>query len=299
MARFTKYAIARFSSHPARDERLNVALVIFNEDGLDIRLGKRLDKIRSITGMADPAELRGTLESLTEIDRVLIEGGDNDPRSRWEILTNLGFADLSGMADLDCSTSAVYENSISLLMKGLIEPEPAQAKAIHKKSPLLSTVKLALRRERILARPGDDISDHRVVSNLPLAEGLTADLVLKNGAMHVVETIDASSPDTSARKIVTDIALSALVLEQARISFGEQQTRANLIYDASASTEAIAMPSLRAAEHQGANLINWQSQDDQRRFVTHLASLATPYENKRLYSSHNYLTTSQGKLKLN
>lgn len=299
MARFTKYAVARFSSHPVRDERLNIALVIFNNDGLDIRMGKRLDKVRAISGSVDTSELRERFGNLVELDRTLIEGGDDSPESRWQLLMDLGLADLSILHELDCSTKVVYENSVDLLMKGLIEPEPTQVKIVQKRSHLLSTVKLALRREGILARPGDDISDHRVVSNVPLAEGLTADLVLKNGSMHVVETIDASSPELTARKIVTDIALSALVLEQARISFGDQHTQANLVYNASAATEAVAMPSLKAAAHQGANLVNWESQDDQKRFLTHLASLAVPYERKHQSLNHSYLTTSQGRLKLN
>ncbi len=299
MARFTKYAVARFSSHPVRDERLNIALVVFNDDGLDIRMGKRLDKVRAISGMADIGELRDRFEKIVELDQALINSGDKTAEARWQILTELGLADLSNISDLECSTKVVYENSINLLMKGLVEPEPSKLRGNVKKTRLLATVKLALRREGVLARPGENISDHRVVPNVPLAEGLVADLVLKNGAMHVVETIDASSQDSSARRIVTDIALSALVLEQARISFGEQETRANLIYNASSSTESIAMPSLRAAAHQGANLINWQSHDDQRQFITYLSSLAIPYEKKRTVNRPGYLTTSQEKLNLN
>ena len=116
---------------------------------------------------------------------------------------------------------------------------------------------------------------------MPLADGLIADLVLKNGKMHVFETVDVSEPDTSAKRAVSDIAVSALVLEQARIKFGDEQTNSRLIYAASASVEAAARSCLQAAEHQGAELYNWSSVQDQVRLIASITSLATPIETRR------------------
>ena len=113
----------------------------------------------------------------------------------------------------------------------------------------------------------ENLDSHRIISNYEIAEGLEADFLLKNGAMHVIETVDASDDHTSARKIVSDIAVSALVLEQARMTFGENAARSNLVYDASSTLERIATPSLDAAAHQGAVLVNWASGDDRRRYI--------------------------------
>lgn len=298
MARFAKYAIARLNAHPARDERLNIGLIIFSEDGLDVRIGRRLEKVRAISAALDPAQLRDNLLQLVTVDHALRRQGMDTPDARRDALSDLGLANLSPLGDIDISSTAAYENAIHSLMIGIIEPEPARAKFNAKRTRLLSVVKNALKRERILAHEGDDLSQHRVVPNVSLAEGLVADFVLKNGSMHVIETIDATT-DLTPRKIVTDIALSALILEQARMSYGEEQTKANLIYDASASMESIAMPSLKAAAHQGANLINWQSRDDQLRFLTHLSSLATPFEAKRMRGKTRFIASTQSKLDLN
>ncbi|WP_312313249.1 DUF3037 domain-containing protein [Sphingobium yanoikuyae] len=299
MARSSKYAIARLNAHPIRGERLNIGLLIFAENSLDIRIGRRLDKVRAISAALDPTELRERLLELANIDALLRDEGLTEGNDRRDALNDLGFVDLSETAEIDSSNTAVYESMVQSLMVSMIEPEQAKTKAPPKRTRLLSVVKGALKRERILAREGDDLAQHRVVPNVQLAEGLVADLVLKNGSMHVVETIDASAADISPRKIVTDIALSALVLEQARISYGNGQTKAKLIYDASASVEAIAMPSLKAAAHQGADLINWQSRDDQLRFLTHLSSLATPFETKRVAGKTRFIASTQRKLDLN
>jgi hypothetical protein len=113
-----------------------------------------------------------------------------------------------------------------------------------------------------------------------LADGLIADLALKNGTMHVFETVDVSSTEATPRKAVTDIAVSALVLEQARINFGSHGTRARLVYDASPSIESAAQSCLDAAEHQGTELINWASTTDRIKLITTITSLAVPAEKK-------------------
>lgn len=299
MARSFKYAIVRLDAHPARGERLNVGLIVFQEEGVDIRIGRKLDKVRALSAALDPAEVRENILQLANIDRLLLEQGVAGADERRNALQGLGLVSLSGTARIDCSTSASYEAALQSLMSGIIEPEQAIVRPVIKRTRLLSVVKRALKQEGILARIGEDLSEHRVVPHVQLAEGLIADFVLKNGAMHVVETIDASISDTSPRKVVTDIALSALVLEQARISYGESDTKAKLIYDATASMEAVAMPSLNAAAHQGADLINWRSREDQVRFMTHLASLAVPLEAKRIGGKTQYIASTQRKFNLN
>jgi hypothetical protein len=48
-------------------------------------------------------------------------------------------------------------------------------------------------------------------------------MVLQNGSFHVVETVDATGDESSFRKTITEIAMSALILERARMKFGEPQ----------------------------------------------------------------------------
>jgi hypothetical protein len=132
----------------------------------------------------------------------------------------------------------------------------------------------------VLAQRDEDLSAHRVVSNVELGTGLVADFVLKNGAMHVIETVDACSESATGIRAVKDVALSALTIEQARISYGEEQTVGRLIYSASSQAESLLTSALQAAEHQKIELINWASGDDRRRLLTTIASLADPLPKK-------------------
>ncbi len=281
MERSFSYAIAKLAAHPARQECLNVGLIVFNEDRLDVRAGRSLEKVRAISAGLDTEAVRAAVLRLAELDKVVSVSGNLSYSERLTALQSLSPLELGPMGSFKSSTTEIYEQVVAKILTQLVEPEPAAVKKIGRRSRLLSSLKVALKRHRVLARKGEDLSTHRVVPGWSFAEGLTADLVLRNGSMHVIETVDAASDHTSLRKVVSDIAVSALVLEQARMVFGADSTSSKLVYHASAATESIAKPSLLAAQHQGAELINWASDEDRLRFVREISELATPFERKR------------------
>jgi hypothetical protein len=185
------------------------------------------------------------------------------------------------MGTFEASDAATYEARLEAILKSMVDPEPAPPRMREKRSRLLTQVKDLFRRERVLATKDETLEAHRIVPSFELDEGLVADFVLKNGSMHVVETVDASSDTESLNKAISAIAVSALVLERARMKYGKDETKARLVYSATASLEKVAMPSLEAAHHQGAELTNWASADDRTRFIHSLSSLATPVPRKR------------------
>jgi hypothetical protein len=299
MAPSYNYALVRLDAHPSRDERLNVGVIVVRDDGIDVRVPRNLTKISAISAALDAEAVKLAVEELPEIDQYIRGEGAGAICDRLAGLRDFSPFSFSELCTFVAHSEDAYEEALWGILQRLVEPESPRPKARPKKaSPLLSVIKGALRKERILARKGEDLTAHRVVPGMALAEGLYADLVLQNGAMHVIETVDASSEDASLRKVVTEIAVSALVLEQAKIVFGEGQTKPQLVYHASLSIEAAAMPSLNAAAHQGTELINWASRDDQVRFMTRVSSLAVPFE-KASRSSKRVHASTQHKFSLN
>ena len=149
MARFFKYAIVRLDAHPARGERLNIGLIVFQDEGLDIRIGRRLDKVRALSAALDPSQVRENVLQLSNVDRLLREQGLLGADERRDALEGLGLVSLSRTAEIDCTTSAAYEATLQSLMNGIIEPEQAPSRTPAKRTRLLSVVKNALKQERI------------------------------------------------------------------------------------------------------------------------------------------------------
>ncbi len=281
MAPSYNFAILRLAPETIRHESINIGVVVVRVDSLDIRLSKKLDKVRAISAALELETVYSLVSNLNTIDQISLQSEIKSPRDRLTQLMRLGPLKLGSEGTFTAADTLSYESRINYLLHTYVEPEPAPKKIQPKKTRLLTEIKKAFRKQRVLALPEEDLASHRIVPTYPIDDGLVADLVLKNGAYHVVETVDISDQDIAIRRAVTGIAVSALVLERARMMFGESKTNAKLVYEASASLEKIARPSLEAVAHQGAELINWASHDDQNKFLLSLASLATPVEAKQ------------------
>ena len=285
MGDFYKYGVVRLCPDDSRDERINIGVAVFSNTGLDVRVAQRLEKVRAISAAVDPQVLRALAENLRDLDERMGLSAGLKIDARAQAISRLGPLSLSPLGTFSAENPDVYEARIASLMRTLIEPEVAPPRTREKRSRLLTQVKQQFKRDRVLARKDEDLSSHRIVSGYLLEQGLVADLVLQNGAMHVIETVDASGDEDSLRRAIGEIGVAALVLERARMKFGGTNTKARLVYHTSASLEAVARPSLEAAEHQGAELTNWASADDKRRFIASLSSLAIPIETKRRVKS--------------
>jgi Protein of unknown function (DUF3037) len=301
MERYSNFSIVQFAAHPARDERLNIGIAVFHGDRIDVRISRRLERLRAISGAVDVERIRESALRLSEIDDHLRSQGMEAAAERADKLSQYGGFKLSPLGQIDSGTSFGYEDAIANLLQTLVEPEPAPVRlAKPRSSKLLTTLKKAFRQERILAQKGDTIESHRVVVDHPIVDGLKANLVLRNGAMHVFETVDATSGDTSQNKLFKDIGYSTIVLEQARMVFGEAETKTRLIYQASSAMEKLAKLGLDAAAHQGAELVNWESQDDRSKFLVTVTALAEPLPPKGKRGGHeNVHASTQQKLSLN
>ncbi|QCI93789.1 DUF3037 domain-containing protein [Novosphingobium sp. EMRT-2] len=282
-----------------RGERLNAGIAILKPDGLDIRLPRRLERLRALSGALDIGNVRANLEKLSDLDDFARATAGSDVEQRLDLIGSLTAFSFSPIGSFIAHNTATYESGISRLIRILVEPELPPVRMTQKRTHLSSALKAALRGERVLARKGEGLSAHRVVSNVQIAEGLSADFVLKNGAMHVIETVDASSEDISLKKVIANIAVSALVLEQARMIFGSIETKGRLVYNTSSSMEKLTIPSLEAVAHQGADLINWSSLDDRNRLITDLSKLAEPLPTKREEKFVSLHASTQSKFLLN
>ena len=138
-----------------RNEKLNAGLIIFGDDYLDVRLPKRLDKLRAMSGALDLEALREDLQSLASIDAVARREGRSSAVDRIQYLSLISRFDVSSPGTFVAVNADAYEAGIDRLQKFLVEPETSLQKYKAKRTKLTTSVKNALRKERILARKGE------------------------------------------------------------------------------------------------------------------------------------------------
>ena len=281
MARFFDYAVIRLAPSNARDERLNIGAVIFKPDSLDVRLCRRLEKIRAISASLNADTLKEVVESLGKLDDYTRERASCAVAARHEALSRVGPLALSALGQVAAINDDQYEARVEALLRDLVDPEPAPKLVREKRSRLLTQVKKALARERVMARKDEGLDAHRVVPKYEVGEGLVADLVLQNGQYHVLETVDVSREEESLRRAIGEIGASALTLESSRLRFGTDNTNGRLVYSASSMIERQAKGALDAVQHQGYELINWASQDARAKLISTIMQLATPLPSRR------------------
>jgi hypothetical protein len=274
MQKSYRFGVIKYLSHAMRGEMLNVGLLIKTDGGFIVRRSNRLDKLKAISAAINPAEIDKDLHDLPNI--IDNFGGcpfdDEVCRKRLSQLTNF---QLIFQGSFEASTQNLAETCLKDLMTRYVEPEPALVKPVRKRATRLrNDIKSALKLEKILARPSEGLECHRVIYRHPLAQGVIADFVLQNGAMHVVESVDASSENISLQRCLYEIAMSTLTFEHARINWEKISVKPRLIYSASHELEKALSPSLYAAQHQGAEIINWESDVERVKFLSTLASLA-------------------------
>lgn len=279
MAPSYKFGVIKFVSDSLRSECLNVGLLIESGGGWLIRSGKRLEKVRVISAALDSGDVASELSDLPDLlERLEIASFDDLQKIKC-------VSDFTSLKVIEQGSftvhASLFEHTLQDLLSRYVDAEPVTGKQARKRpSKLRHDIWLALRSEKVLANPSEGLESHRVLYKHELAQGIVADFLLKNGAMHVVESVDASGEGVSLARCISEVAMSALTFEQTRISYRNIYIKPRLVYTASAEMEKAIAPSLYAAEHQGAELINWASIDDRNRFLIDFSGLAQPKDQR-------------------
>jgi len=120
------------------------------------------------------------------------------------------------------------------------------------------------------SRNDEDIDNHRVVEHFPIAPayGLIADFALKNGVMHVTETIDFEVQSLKGKRI--EAQAKTLVLTEAVKVFGPDTRR----YVVAAGSSQSEVQSSIALLRENAEVFALESAEEMTRYVDRMASAA-------------------------
>lgn len=256
MAHTFDYSIIRVEPDPRRGERVNVGVIVFKNGELDIRVveTKKATAIASIdwdthiqqfsTFLKENASLAETPQDLVS----LVKGVANQIS-----MTNTGWFEASGAED--------YEKEISRIISTLIKrPAPPRR---HRESGIASKIAAEFRTARILASKGEDIGSGNVVRNYVVDDraGLKADFALKNGCLHLAETVDL----TTAHPHFGTAAGAAVTLDKAKkLNDG---AKAYGVYAVEESRRGEVKEHLSILGDYSDDIFNWNDRDERRRFT--------------------------------
>lgn len=258
------YTILCLHPYPWRSEHLNIGLVVLRPDGVRVHLADNLKKLRAFAPDVDleivrgwPSELQSLLAGAADLDEAAAR------MARWGTLQQL--SDQRGT--LGYHSEREYEDRIAGALARLVMPEKAvrvPADRAHK-SRLDVELKTAFSAYGWLGNDPSQI-DHHIVPRYPIDEqtGLRADFAIKNGCLHVIETLDFRVADPLSKREAAQAKTLVLALAQ------DARRYAIVAGGDGAETQ----PSLRLLRAHSDCLVRWEDAGAVDRFLADMGQAA-------------------------
>ncbi|WP_007374672.1 DUF3037 domain-containing protein [Kosakonia radicincitans] len=261
------FSIIKLISDPIRAETINVGVLVETEHGLDIRLLKTEQKIKAVS---ENFNLSLIEDFTSEIEWLYDLTPDIKTLSK---LFKTGSIQLSEPGMFVLREQTAYDKKVELLMKEYVQPCFSSERTKQNKR-IITELKQEFSRAGILGKTHDDLWNHRVVYNFPIAEdeGIYAELLLKNGAYHLTETLDLRGDSTKQK--MGDSALKAITISKAKNVF-DGKVSSFVVYAANClSEEKAGLRQLNLIEGYADNVFNLLSEQDMAKYFDHMFTAA-------------------------
>lgn len=268
MASLCEFAVLRLTPDAARGEAVNLGLVVFGADGLDIRVGEVLTRARVLYPDLDVAGLSEMVAMLRRLGEAKLPTAE-----LHRAISRVGPFSLGELSHFEVNDQFSYEAQVANVLSLFVKPQRSAAGRSPPSSRLVTTVRKVFRHEKLLAGVGDAaaINEHKIVPEwpLPTRPSLRADLALKNSLMRVCEVVEldlsdgAPAPAALFSGVVTlDVAQRELKAEQCVFAYRAKGPADRI-------DEALGIAQLHASK-----LVNWDVQRERQDFVDEWISAA-------------------------
>lgn len=262
-----KYSIIRITPNPVRAESINVGFVIVSPSGVaDVRVLDSFSKIKAVTNdysMEKLDDLKTQLEKMLT-NRLTIE----QVSAFFQ-----GSITLSSIGTFTACDVIDYDNNVNNINKLYISPIKASKRSAVTQKRIITELKDEFERFGIMGKNVNEIHDHKVVQGYPLSkeEGLYAELLLKNGAYHLTETLDFRSANLKQK--MGDTAVKAITMNAAK-SVWHDKVNTFLVYAAEASQERTYAQQINLVNGYADKMFNLLSKNDMSAYFEHMMEAA-------------------------
>lgn len=263
MTKYVNYNILQLIPDPLRGEGMNVGVVLHSSNGprLIVRLLpsrlKALDPVWGGSNVLD--QVNAWEESLSRLD---------SPELKWSWLKN-AMAPLSitkGEGVIYYESDDELEVKVEQVLARMVLPIKSLKVKIakrNKRHDLHSQITQWLKQQNIFSKNMVDLAKHRVVSGFPLniEEEMFAEFALKNGSVHVIETLDFRGHHSYTKSLRNEASHKAMVLDVAVDALESESERLALI---SADDYNEMKPAISLLNRKATGLLSMESSEDRQ-----------------------------------
>ena len=264
-----------------RGEALNVGIVLHTQAGPDLRLRMLPSRLKALM----PGYSRVNLEEWREAWLSALQRFDSaEQRWSWlkEAMAPLRLSETGGTISAEDAND--LEAQIEGLLERLVMPPRSVAtlaKPRIRRSGLNAQLTAWFRAQHLYSSKLQDLSKNRVVPSYPLSmtEELYAEFALKNGVVHVIETLDLRGHNSYTKPLRNEASHKALVLDLAQDELQESSQRIAVV---AADDYATMKPAVSMLSRKASAVVSMDSANDRQwlaDFVSkslHLSTLLNP-----------------------
>ena len=268
MAHSFEYCILQVILDRRRGEKVNVGLVVFSDERVDVRIWPSLHKVHALDANFD-------LDQIFRLPEILpkwVQSAETNAQ-KHKLLKDLGIVSVTELGVFECEAHK-YDWFVSDILNSLVRP-PSAFRRTKTYGHLQTALKEVFRGHEVMGEEMADIEKHLVVAHYPISESenLFADFAFKNGVFHVTETINYRVKSGLFTDKFEETGLKAIKLVKARENLG-RNTKRYVVYSADAKTEKALTAHINLLSGYADEIYNLNSRDDKQGYFSRILNLA-------------------------
>lgn len=246
--------------------------IVHSARGWDVRMAGSIQKMQAI----DPSFPASKLIQIHDLASTAVEGADDFEfvriyfeRSRFGILVDKFVGSFAYDDESD------YQGQVTAILKESVNPPTLYSTNVspvtRRRNVVRRNLRDAFKAGGLWSRRHGDISNHKVVEQFPISleNGVFADFALRNGVMHITETIDFEMQSLNGKR--TAAQAKTLVLSESLKVFG-QTTKTYVV--AAGTSRSDAKQSVKLLGEY-ARVFALESDADMRSYINSITSAAS------------------------
>lgn len=250
----------KYQPYENRTEHVNIGIVTFCGDDVRLHLLPNLRKVIALDPTARIDRIRSWEQDLPKF--IAMYKPQSIEEKKDIIESNLRFFSLSeGFGHITYLDEHQYQIKVGRMLASLAEP----AAKVHRERLEVSKLSTDLRRAFSLngwvGRTPDDINHHYIVPKYTLSkdEGVVTEFALRNGCLHVINTLDMRSAITPQKK--SEAKSKAIIYDVAR-RLEEDTKPMGYFIMAGALHQEEAKSVIKLMSHYADEVLHWEDESD-------------------------------------
>ena len=253
MVHIFNYAIVQAVADRRRGERVNIGIVVYGPDGVDLRVSETR-KLAALSAGSWDSEIDAFTSAVETLDDPSLP--PNERMDQAMLIENRLSSSNRGWFELRKGES--YEKVVGEIVASLVTRH--RSSRGRDGSSVVAEISAELRGAEILAGRDDQLHSGKVMRNYKIGDGLEADFAQLNGQFHVAAVLDLRANNPR----LAQAALKAVVLDRAQAAAPNHKVQKIGVFAAAPARLSELHDNLAILRPYADELVNWEDESDRK-----------------------------------